>query len=224
MLDGTETNQDPSAVTQDASGKEQETSAEVYTKEQVEKMVSDKLAAAGREAKALREKEKQVADELRQIADARAELQRQKEAAELDAVKDDPDELSRIKREQKLRQQQQAAERKEAELKEREEKAAEREKETNEKLAKITAVTIASKYEGVSADDLLNFTDGSPDKMEVLAQKLSGKKPAAAARLKIDSGVTAGGGKGLTVEAVRKMSPEELVRNAKEIAKMPLTL
>lgn len=223
-MDGTEKSQDSSAVTQDSSGTEQGTSAEIfYTREQVEKMVSDRLAAVGREAKALRDKEKQVADELRQIADARLEFQRQKEEAELETARDDPTELSRIKREQKLRQQQQAAERKEAELVDREAKAADREKEADEKLAKVAAVTIASKYEGVVPEDLLNFTDGSPDKMEVLAQKLSGKK-GTAPRMKIDSGVTAGGGKGLTVEAIRKMSPEELIRNAKEIAKMPLTI
>ncbi len=42
--------------------------------------------------------------------------------------------------------------------------------------------------------------------------------------LKSETGRPSGGTGKLTVEAIRKMSPQELVANAKEIAKMPLTL
>jgi len=42
--------------------------------------------------------------------------------------------------------------------------------------------------------------------------------------LNVETGQPSGSNKGLSVEAIRKMTPEEIVKNAKEIAKLPLTI
>ena len=222
-MDETKTNQDASE--RDSSGNAGgSTSDQTYTESEVRKQVSDALAAAGRNAKALSERQERVAADEKRVAALSLEVQRQKEETEIEAARGDPDELTRIRRTQSLRQKEQTIEQRDTALRAREEATAEREKKIQEQLSQLSATTIAGKYEGVSVEDLLAYTDGSPEKMETLAQKLSGKGAAPRPKMKLDSGATMGGGKGLTVETVRGMSAEDIVRHAKEIAKLPLTI
>ena len=182
--------QDASQVEDTSGGDKESTSAkepETFTKSQMEKATSDALAAAGRTAKTFEKREEAVVKAEEKVA----RLEQERYEAEKKAAKDDPDMLTAIERNRK------ASERK-AELDERERKLNEMKEEVDGKLDKATraeikerAMEVAVKH-NVDAKSLVEFTDGSADKMEELAKMLP--KKGETQTLKVDSSKTIGGG------------------------------
>ena len=178
-----------------------------YTKDQVEKLVSDRLAAAGRDAKALEEGRKAVEAGRARFEADQAAWQKQREAAEETALRDDPDAFQALQRKRDM-------ERRDADLRKREEtltarsqEIAEREKVIQGTAKERLASQIAAEL-GIEASPLLKFTDGSEEAMRELASVLP-KKGSNGASFKPDSGGTAGGAKDLN-----GLSPHELARMA----------
>lgn len=203
----------------DASEETKETSEkteETFTKSQRDKAISDALAAAGRTAKSLEKRE----ETIKKAEKEAAQKDRERREAELEAARDDPDKLTAI--EQRHKREERAAElsRREAELEAREERVKGVEEVAKKAEIREAAMKIALKH-GVSLESLINFTDGSTEKMEELAKLLpkSGEeKP-----LKVDSGKTIGG-EGASLEALlskdwRGMNQQELLEYNKALLK-----
>jgi len=173
---------------------------ELIPKELAQKMVSDALSAAGRDAKSLAEKTELANQTLAEASAMKAEvegaiakLQQEKDERELEDVRNNPDLLAAYKVRQTVKA-------KEAELIKREQELAGREKAYKQAIAEIAkskrerdAISIATKH-NVNADFLLEHTDGSSEKMEALAQILPKKGQGQEPALKPDSGITTGGG------------------------------
>jgi len=128
VLDGTEERKDSSQVTVDTSsapkGTLTEKTPETFTKEMVDKVVSDALSKVGRDAKSLTEREQRLAAGLAElVAKQAADLKKQEEAEEWD-LRDQPEELAAKRAERRKKA---ADEAKVTEFAEREVKAAERE-------------------------------------------------------------------------------------------------
>jgi len=200
---------------QTSEGKEGTTSQEIqtFTKKQVEDAVakarSDALTEVGRLRKAY-EDTKQYADSaMSRIKQIEEESYRSQE----EQAKDDPDELSRIRRRR------QDAER-QVKLEERETKV----KTQLDRLLQVTAKELSKQY-SVSDDILLKYAGEDADSMEVLAKSFGERtipgKSVTRMTEQPDDGKTKGNTKGLTKEDVSKMSPEEQHRRMKEIAAIP---
>lgn len=173
---------------------------ETFDKGQVEKAVSDALAKAGREAKALEAQKDEVnrllesakrmqEDQAERAAETRsADFERRRETS-----RDDVAELKRIDREEKAAERDDKLAKRERELDAREAES----KPQIEELAKSTkernAREIATRH-SVVMEDLIEFTDGSLKAMEALATKLSKTEEST---LDPDSGRTVGGGGGI---------------------------
>ena len=176
---------------------------------------SDALAELGRIKKAADDANKAAADAVRRLQEREdAEMAKAEEAA-----KDDPDALSRIRRERQT--------------KEREAKLAERETKIQTQYARViqtTAKALEGQY-NVSAETLLKFAPQDADAMEELAKSYGERKeegepetkPTKRMTQEPDSGKTKGGGAGLTIADVAKMSPTERHERAKEIAAIPFS-
>ncbi len=191
-LDETKEAQDKSSEeTKGTSGKDEET----FTKSQVEaekqKATSDALAAAGRTAKSLEKREGAVTKAEERIA----QQHKERDEAELKAAGDDTDKLTAIETRRKERE-------RKAELDERERKLNTIQEEVDGKLDKATKAEIKERAEevavkhSVDAKSLIEFTDGSTDKMEELAKMLP--KKGEEKTLKVDSSKTIGSGEDLS--------------------------
>lgn len=151
---------------------------------------------------------------------ANAAINRLKEKEEADyrqqeeANRDNPDELTRIRRRR--------------EIVEKEAKLAEREAKVQTQLTRIiqtTAKALEGQY-NVSAETLLKYASEDVDAMEELAKSYGERKPSGESETKSikrmtespDDGKTKGGGKGLTKADAAKMSPKERHERAAEIA------
>jgi hypothetical protein len=94
-----------------------------FTEEQVAKEVSDKLAAAGRDAKALdlRGKDLEAREEaVKAERERQAQWQKERDAEAEEAARDDPEELKRLRRERKVREREEALAKRETEQTKRE--------------------------------------------------------------------------------------------------------
>lgn len=186
-----------------ASATKQETPAATptFTPEQVQQQISAALSKAGRASKNLETATAAIA--AREAMIQKAEQER--ELAELEAVKDKPDELTILQRKQKLAQDIRAHNtERQAWLVEK----ASHEAEINEAKAtrfEVSVYTIAEKA-GVSPESLkekaseIGLTDVAA--IEKLAALMPKKTPATVP----DSGKTAGGGEDLS-----KLTPRELI-------------
>ena len=196
-----------------------------YTKEQVDKIRSDTLAAAGRERvkveKALEDANKQLErlDEERKVEEEELErLKQERDEAEASHVDGKPDALSALQQRQKLRA---AA----AELTKREREIQRREADLNEGLKTIQRMKLQSDAEslaleyGVSSKTLLELTDGSREKMEALAKVLPRDRkdlPDSTNITKPDSGVTTGTRGKLTKEQAHKLPMDQYAQAVKD--------
>lgn len=198
------------------------TEPEVYTKEQVDKIRSDTLAAAGREKaevqKALDKAQKAADESKRQAADIEArleELQRERDEVELEAAKSSPDKFDLLKAKQAQRQRDLEYQKKERELQRRESDIKEYETSVNETRKQLDALVIAQQY-NVDVAALLQFgTDKAS--MEALAKQLPPKEGSAAPTRRPDSGVSSGsrGGK-LTTAQAKELTMDEYAKAVKE--------
>jgi hypothetical protein len=206
MGESIETGKDTMQISNSAtSSTQQEASTsqtpKTFTESDIKKAVSDALAKAGREAKAL---ETAKADIAKREADIR-KAEQDRELAELEAVKDKPDELSILQRKQKLA----------ADIRAHNAEVERQRQEWDMHQAELTELK-AAKYElsingvadknGVSADLLkakaieLGITDPAG------IEKLAAIMPKKVAVPNVDSGKTMGGGVDTS-----NMSPRELI-------------
>ena len=198
---------DGSQTTKDALASEPSGKTKVSPQDAIEQMIAERvhraLSDAGRDAASM-EKQKTEASQL--LAEARKErqgverLRQEQEAGEIEKYADNPDMQEIIKSRQRARIRQEELDRRAEDLASRESAInAERAEYQGYKI-KTSAATIAAKYPGANADDLLTLTDGTPEKMEALAKKLA---TTAKGTLKVNSGLSSGGSN-LTIKELRR--------------------
>jgi membrane protein involved in colicin uptake len=177
-----------------------------FTQEQVEKQVSDALAAAGRTAEALRQHEASLAQKEADLA----EKERQAALAEEEAVKNDPAKLNVLRERRALKEQQAAIAKQKAEI-EKERKTVEADRAAIAKQKQERRAEELSAEHGVAKEILMMF--GDVESMEKVAAALpkagqpAGNQQAQNAGFKPFSGRT--GGQGVNFD---KMTPEEKIR------------
>ena len=179
-----------------------------YAKEEVDKLIRERHSILDKQIadlnKQLKLKEEE-AGEVRSLKAKVAELEEEQERKELAEAEDNPDLKRQIQDRKAFKQRQSDLEKRERELKARELEHEEAIKAvTQYNLGKL-AGEIVSKYPGIEAADLIELSDGSPEKMEKIAQRLSRKE---ALGLRPDSGISVGSGEP-TIEQLDKMTPEE---------------
>ena len=179
-----------------------------YTEKEVDKLIRERHSTLDKRIadlnKQLKLKEEE-AGEVRSLKAKLAELEEEQERKELAEAGDNPDLKRQIQDRKAFKQRQSDLEKRERELKARELEHEEAIKEmTQYNLGKL-AGEIVSKYPGIEAADLIELGDGSPEKMEKIAQRLSRKE---APGLRPDSGISVGSGEP-TIEQLDKMTPEE---------------
>lgn len=202
--------------------KEPSTPPETYTEEQVEKLVGQRHSKLD---KRIAELEKLTAKSSKavELAEKRAsdsetaliKFQKEKDDAELQTLRDNPDALTQYQI--KLRHRERDAEltKRERELAQREAEHEEAIKEVQELKQTKLATEIASEYEGIEPATLLELTDGTPEKMKLLAKKigtLKAKSEGEGSKIpgfKPDSGLTSGGVGKPTLEQMEKWTPEQ---------------
>ena len=192
-MDGTKDPKDTLGATPDPSTGEKGTSEQpkTYTEEEKAKAVSDALSAAGRIAKQLDQQREALEAERKQLTASRVQWQREKDEAELEAARDDPDALKSLRARQKQSEREAELDRREQELKISGEKHAEALKGVAQYTKERNAHEIAARL-NVDFELLMKFTDGSTEAMEELAKALP--KKGEATILRPDSGRTIGGG------------------------------
>ncbi len=207
---------DSSVKVDDSTLKEPQTFTEEQVTTATQKAVSDALAAAGRTAKTFEAREQTIKVEKERVAQERKE----RDEAELESYKDDPEKLSATRERQKRREAEVKLADSERELENERERNKEVQEASTARTKEQNAHEIATRL-NVDKKTLLKFTDGSKEVMEELANSLppKGEKKVVTA----DSSKTSGAGT-LTVEQVKKMSPAEQMERADEIAKIPLGL
>ena len=179
-----------------------------YAKEEVDKLIRERHSTLDKHIadlnKQLKLKEEE-AGEVQGLKAKVAELEEEQERKELAEAGDNPDLKRQIQDRKISRQRQSDLDKRERELKARELEHEEAIKAvTQYNLGKL-AGEIVSKYPGIEAADLIELGDGSPEKMEKIAQRLSKKEPLG---LRPDSGISVGSGEP-TIEQLDKMTPEE---------------
>lgn len=180
-----------------------------YTEEEVAKIQNDGKATLGRVQKALEVAEARATS----VEGTLAQLQKEKDEAELEVARGDSESLSIYQAKQSLR-------RREAELLKRDQDLAKQQVEFEDAITEVKAFKatkkaseIATKY-GVESSTLIELTDGTPERMEALAKVLpkkgtSEKKPKSA--IKPDPGVTVGSG-----VDIDSMTPRQKIQYALE--------
>ena len=175
-----------------------EKTPETYTKEQVEKLVSDSLAKAGRDAKSLTVKESALKDAEKAIEAERqriAKWQADREKEELEAVKDDPEALTLFQRKKALREADAKLAEERAAFEEEKATYAERLTAAEETDREILIFEIAG--EKIEPDKLKGLCDKinarTREEIQAVVDAIAGEiKPGLI--IKPDSGATIGGG------------------------------
>lgn len=170
----------------DVSGEKPEESSsnpEMLTREQAEKLANEKHSKLDKRIAEL-EKTTTKAAKIIEAAESRAaaaeealaNAERAKEEAEFEKVRGDPDALSTFQTKKAVKDAEARVAKDRALLaKERAEHAEALAEIANFKIVQA-ASEIASKYKGVVASELIDLTDGSPEKMEKMAIRLSSGK------------------------------------------------
>ena len=186
-----------------------------------DKARSDALAEVGRLQKAAEQSNKIAQDAIRRLREREEEdLRREEEAA-----KDDPERLSTFRSKQTAMRAKAEAEEERRKL---EEEKADIQTQRQE-VIEHRAERLSEKY-NVDSSLLLKYGGMTKDSMEELAKSFGERTTPAGDTTEQhygrmtgppDSGKTKGSG-GLTVQQAGKMSPEEVNKNYKELAKLPL--
>lgn len=229
-MDGTENQKDTLQETGQSSSEEnQGTStkeAKTYSEEEVQKAVNDALAAKGRDAKSLTDKEAEINARQEAINAKQAEIdewERQRDAAELEAAKGDPVKLREYQRKQVQKQERASVEAEKAELRRQREAfnrdKAEHEAELNAARGaqmEIKLWQIGEKY-GVDPVVLKELNLPNVEQAEAVAKRLSkkeqrppeGETEATKETKTFDSGLTSGNRGTLSPEQFEKLSASE---------------
>lgn len=196
---GQGTAQTQSGTASDGSGGSTSQAPKTYTDADIQKAVNDALAKAGRDAKAIEAVKKKVDADKEEIRQHRA----QKDAAELEAVKNDPDKLNFYQRQKALKEREEALKEQQAQFESERTAHA-------EQIAKIQK----SERSGMIADVAKEYAGSDPAKLEKLCDDLGVAVTADSVRLiagniwpkannapppapPVDGGSTMGGGGGL---------------------------
>jgi len=164
--------------------------AKTYTEEEkqkeVEKAVSDALAEKGRDAKTLSDREAKLKDQEESIKKTKAEVDgwlKQKEEAELEEARSDPDKMHEYQRKQAEKQRKAELDAKEVDLKRREgeieRSKAEHEAEVKaarETMMEIKLWEIGSKY-GIDPTALKELNLPTVEQVEAVAKRIGTLKP-----------------------------------------------
>lgn len=177
--------------------------------DKVQAMIADAvhqaLSDAGRAASDLERKGEEAARVLKEAQKERAEaekMRREQEQQELERFSGDPEGLEVVKARQRQRVRDEEFRRKQEDLDLRDSLLKEKESKYKDSELKASVEGIVTKYPGVVAEDLLTFTDGTPEKMEALAKRLSAIRPVKPP-LRIGSGLSSGGSS-LDIKELRK--------------------
>jgi len=231
MGETTETKGAPPVTGQSSNVKEGSTSQpETYTREQIQKFVSDALAEQGRKHKSEFEpvaKERDTyksqlqakENELAGLSDERGELQ--KRIDELSS--NDPEVFNLVKKDRELRERERQLKTGVQELEAEKQSHAERIKLADDTLREISIFEIASKYDGGNPVKLKDLCDtfGAKSEEQIIkvaenlwAKKLETPTTEETQPIKPYSGVTSGGG--IDINA---LSPDEKIKYALEHSK-----
>ncbi len=210
------------------SGEKPEPSAlpELSTKEQVEKLLGERHSKLDKRILELEKltvkSTKALGAAAKRATDAETALskwQKERDEAEEQAIQDDEPALKQYRARKRN-------EEKDAELSRREQELAANKTEHEEALREHQdwkrnqlAAEIASKYEGLEPSLLLRLTDGSREKMELLAGEMGTLKATQSKTPQPDSGSHSGGGGKLTEEQIEKMSPEDYAKHPSVVAR-----
>lgn len=206
---------------------EPSTPPEMLTKEQAEKLANEKHSTLDKRIGEL-EKAGKTATRAVQDAETRAQVaeealanaERANEQKEYDGIKDNPDALSIFESKKALREAMTEFRKRETELKRKELENEETITEAKEFKVLQKATEIASKHKGVTASELVELTDGTPEKMEKMAARLSGTKPAVVQLegkpFEPDSGAGTGGDGKYTNEQLEAMTEEQYAEYARK--------
>tara|TARA_Y100000310_G_C20701833_1_gene830676 strand:+ start:2199 stop:2852 length:654 start_codon:yes stop_codon:yes gene_type:complete len=189
------------------------------TQDDLNKAVSDALAAAGRDAKTIKDMREEADATLKRARETEDGAKEARRQSELAVVRDDPEALSAVRqrhqsedyRQQGLRAQE------DADNKLEEAKRLTQVSALKEAQAKASALSVET---GVDADTLMNLSDGNPDKMEALAKVLPKGDTSTQSNQRAwhDSGRNIGGAT-ITRESIANMSPKVYAANRAEIEK-----
>jgi hypothetical protein len=207
-LDATETKQDEkqtaSSVTPSATAQPTPASPRTFTESEVEKIKSDALAQAGRDAKRLAEREKAAEAREKSASEAESRIQKEKDERELSelesAARDDPEEKPKLldfKR--KLADERRKQIERDRVITEREQKIADKEARLEALEFKEGLNDLALKY-NVSVATLKDQV-GEVKDMTVI-EKIASLMPKSITPHEPDSGKTTGGGTSFTQEQV----------------------
>lgn len=232
-----ESQKEPQESQKEPSGSkaaEPSTPPKTYQQEDVDKLVAGVQSGLDKEIAGLK---KSAAANAKATANLKTqleaekgradELQKAKEQAEFDAIpRDNPDALSLYTARQAHREDVRAHEANVAEFDAM--KAEWQEAVTAAKAYKTlqaaTEIVSRDEFKGVKADDLVELTDGSPDKMEALAKALKltigGTPPSTGPEIPPDTGGGQGAAGQLTTEQADKMSMEEYVAHPQNVERM----
>lgn len=217
MLDGTETQTDTSAR-QDSSEGKQETSEKqeprLIPETEAQKLVSDALAKAGRDAKSLETRKAELDRQAQDIADWQAK----KDEEERKAVESNPELLDVYQQKKALKDKEAALKKRENEL-EQEKLAHQVEIESAREVQRdVDVFEIAQEYEGGDAMKLKNlcvtFNASTKEQIRKAADTLWEKKTSQSSseKTKRDSGLTIGGG-----TRIGDLPPKERVKEADKL-------
>jgi len=206
MVDGQGASQDSaqtSATTQETS----QQASKTYTEAELNKIVNDRLASAGREAKKLQDLEARLKTDRERLL----QLERERETEEEAKLKDKPDEFSVYKTRKELKQREEALKEREAELLRQKEEADNILKTVRENSRKSLIKSLADKYV-IDAKVLDKPYLKSDEEIEDYAKTLANLKPAQQESHNFDSGLANAAGGTPTTEQLGKMSTEEYAK------------
>ena len=195
--------------TEAVSTDEQELSALEKLNQQVTQAIRSEHSTLDKRIDALTKSERAAVERAEAYERELANLDAEIDAAELDAAKDDPEELDRIRRRQEAAK---SSNRLEAELaSERQFREQDEERlEAADRIIRADAILKAASKQKVSASELADTAEKlgltTTEQIEALAKSLPKLDP----MVRVDSGVSTGGGSGTpTTEQLDKMSVAE---------------
>lgn len=184
---------------------------EMMTKEQAEKLANErhskldkKIAELTKTAEHLEKAARKAEDKVVQSQRALDEAQRRIDDVERKSYGESPDGLKLFEKQVELRQRIADADKREAEIARREAEVATQITEAQQFKVEKKAAELAVEY-GVDASLIVSLSDGTPEKMEKIAQILPKKEGDSRPLKKPDSGKTSKGFGNLTPEQLEKL-------------------
>jgi FtsZ-binding cell division protein ZapB len=171
-------------------------------------MLSDRLSAAGRDAKSIQDARDAHAQTLRQFETERSNWQKTRDDADMESVKGDSSKLDAVKLRIQAREREAEANRKLSEVENirRENETLKVERETWQRQSRVESI---AKETGVDPKVLAEYAELPEGKLRTLAKTLPKVTNQTNETLQIDSGGTKGMIGELTPERADKMSMEE---------------